>query len=164
MNKHKRIILVTEGYIYQLSLNLSLVVKIPIKDIGAITLIKSSSAVLALHVSQSFDFLLETIRRTELILFLINIFDNNGWDRPSMVQSSGLRLMKNKKEEIIDFDPSKQDISRPNKHLFQHLISNNFLNASMAGYLDKRSENWFKSWTEKFCVLSNVGLLYYDDP
>lgn len=34
----------------------------------------------------------------------------------------------------------------------------------MAGYLEKRSEKWFKSWDEKFFVLSNVGLLYYDDP
>ena len=34
----------------------------------------------------------------------------------------------------------------------------------MVGYLDKKSNNWFKSWTEKFCVLTNVGLLYYDDP
>ncbi len=32
------------------------------------------------------------------------------------------------------------------------------------GYLDKKSESWFRSWTEKFCVLTNVGLLYYDDP
>ena len=42
--------------------------------------------------------------------------------------------------------------------------ANNFVNAYMVGYLDKKSENWFKSWTEKFCVLTNVGLLYYDDP
>jgi len=38
------------------------------------------------------------------------------------------------------------------------------MNAYMVGYLAKRSESWFKSWTEKFCVLTNVGLLYYDDP
>lgn len=34
----------------------------------------------------------------------------------------------------------------------------------MTGYLEKKSENWFRSWTEKFCVLTNVGLIYYDDP
>ena len=32
------------------------------------------------------------------------------------------------------------------------------------GYLEKKSDSWFRSWTEKFCVLTNVGLLYYDDP
>ena len=34
----------------------------------------------------------------------------------------------------------------------------------MTGYLDKKSESWFRSWTEKFCVLTNVGLIYYNDP
>jgi len=44
------------------------------------------------------------------------------------------------------------------------LGSSNFLNALKIGYLYKRSESLFRSWTEKFCVLTNVGLLYYDDP
>ncbi len=44
------------------------------------------------------------------------------------------------------------------------LISNNFLNSTAVGYLDKKSDSWFRSWAEKFCVLTNVGLLYYEDP
>jgi hypothetical protein len=38
------------------------------------------------------------------------------------------------------------------------------LNSPAVGYLEKKSESWFRNWTEKFCVLTNVGLLYYDDP
>lgn len=34
----------------------------------------------------------------------------------------------------------------------------------MQGYLEKKSESWFGGWTEKYCVLTNVGLLFYDDP
>lgn len=26
----------------------------------------------------------------------------------------------------------------------------------------KKAEGWFRSWTEKFCVMTNVGLLYYE--
>ena len=52
---------------------------------------------LALHVSKAYDFLMETIRRTELIVFLVNIKDNNGWDRPELIQSNGLKLLKTKK-------------------------------------------------------------------
>jgi len=48
--------------------------------------------------------------------------------------------------------------------LFSTLNSNNFINAHAAGYLEKKSDSWFRDWTEKFCVLSNVGMLYYDDP
>jgi hypothetical protein len=44
------------------------------------------------------------------------------------------------------------------------LNSNNFINSSAVGYLEKKSDSWFRNWTEKFCVLTNVGLLYYDDP
>ena len=43
------------------------------------------------------------------------------------------------------------------------LNSNNFLNSPAVGYLEKKSDSWFKTWSEKFCVLTNVGLLYYDD-
>jgi len=74
-----------------------LIVKIPIKDITGITLIKTSSAMLAIHVNRNYDFLMETIRRTEFIVFLINITDNNGWQRPELVQSNGLKLLKSKK-------------------------------------------------------------------
>ena len=69
------------------------------------------------------------------------------------------------KQELVDFDPAKkEDQSKISKQFFSNLISNNFLNSPAVGYLEKKSESWFRSWTEKFCVLTNVGLLYYDDP
>ena len=40
----------------------------------------------------------------------------------------------------------------------------NFINSAACGYLEKKSDSWFFNWTEKFCVLTNVGLLYYNDP
>lgn len=74
-------------------------------------------------------------------------------------------MKSTKKEEIIDFDPAKKtDQSKKSQQLFTNLISNNFLNSYAVGYLEKKSESWFRNWTEKFCVLTNVGLLYYDDP
>ncbi len=44
------------------------------------------------------------------------------------------------------------------------LGNSNFQNALKVGYLYKRAESLFHDWSEKFCVLTNVGLLYYDDP
>jgi len=34
------------------------------------------------------------------------------------------------------------------------------------GYLEKLETNWIgmSSWEDKFCVLTNVGLLYYTNP
>lgn len=74
-----------------------MIVKIPIRDITGMTLIKTSSAMFAIHVNKSYDFLMETMRRTELIIFIINAFDTNRWPRPDLVQSNGLKLMKTKK-------------------------------------------------------------------
>ena len=32
------------------------------------------------------------------------------------------------------------------------------------GYLMKMSKSWYKSWTERFYVLSNVGIVYMEKP
>lgn len=79
---------------------------IPIRDITALTIIKSSSTVMVVKVKQ-FDFMMEMIRRTELVLLLISIFDKNNWKRPDFIESNGIKIMNpNLKKQIIEFDPS----------------------------------------------------------
>lgn len=48
-------------------------------------------------------------------------------------------------------------------HSLQYI---NFINSQKHGYLDKISDSWFKKnqWKEKYGVLTNIGLLLYDDP
>jgi hypothetical protein len=43
---------------------------------------------------------------------------------------------------------------------------NNFANSVKSGYLEKQEWSWigFQKWEEKFCVLTNVGLLWYANP
>ena len=52
------------------------------------------------------------------------------------------------------------------KTLLKNLQLNNFVNALKSGYLEKFDKTFFGStkWEEKFCVLCNVGLLYFSDP
>ena len=59
---------------------------------------------------------------------------------------------------LVEFDPERRGI------VGLGVIGWNFVNSKAVGYLEKKSESWFRAWTEKFCVLTNVGLLYYDDP
>ena len=66
-----------------------------------------------------------------------------------------------KKEKILNFDPSKEGQGAKTLH---NLNSTNFVNSYKYGYLEKKSENWFRAWHEKFCVMTNVGLLYYNRP
>ena len=77
-----------------------------------------------------------------------------------------MRLLKEQEEQVlIEFDPAKKEaLSKKGQSFVHNLFSNNFLNSPAVGYLEKKSESWFRDWTEKFCVLTNVGLLYYDDP
>jgi len=50
--------------------------------------------------------------------------------------------------------------------LFENLQSNNFVNATKVGYLQEHTTNLFGrvKWVKRLCVLTNVGLLYFDDP
>ena len=32
------------------------------------------------------------------------------------------------------------------------------------GYLQKKAKVWYKTWVERFYVLSNIGLIYMDNP
>ena len=43
---------------------------------------------------------------------------------------------------------------------------NNFVNAVLTGYLDLLSKTVFgqRKWEPKYVVLTNIGLLYFDDP
>jgi hypothetical protein len=43
-------------------------------------------------------------------------------------------------------------------------IAPNFENAQKLGYLSKLSGRFFTNFNEKLVVLTNVGLLYFDDP
>ena len=49
--KSKRILLVTDQNIYSLYLNMTLALKIPLKNLTRITIIRNSSAILCLHIA-----------------------------------------------------------------------------------------------------------------
>ena len=45
-----------------------------------------------------------------------------------------------------------------------NLESRDYHMAYKYGYLQKRSKTWYKSWTDRFYVLSNIGLIYMTKP
>ena len=168
--KQKRKILVTPDAFYQLSKNFSVVYRVPLENIKALTLIKKSASLLAIHCPGTFDHLIEVVRRTELVMFLMHMFDVKKIKKPKIHYADGLKTKchkKNKPDEnkILKFDPSaKQDVSSSNVALLKNLSSINFINSYKYGYLLKKANSYFKKWSEKFCVITNVGLLYYNNP
>jgi hypothetical protein len=49
--------------------------------------------------------------------------------------------------------------------MLKNLQLNNFANAAMSGWLELFTTNFFGQvrWENKFCVLCNIGLLYWTD-
>ncbi len=77
-----------------------------------------------------------------------------------------LKLTRGQEEtkEIV-FDTAKRAAAGAQTQKIMTALSNsNFANALKIGYLHKRAESFFTTWREEFCVLTNVGLLYYNDP
>lgn len=58
-------------------------------------------------------------------------------------------------------------MGRDQKKLLKNLQLNNFVNSIKSGYLEKLEYTFFlgsEKWETRFCVLTNVGLLYFNDP
>ena len=148
--------MITRSAVYQLSKNFSVVNRVPLETIKGMTLIKKSATLIAIHCPGSYDHLIEIIRRTELVMFLMHMFDVRKLTKPKIYYADGLKTKtsgKNKVPEnkILKFDPAaKQNVGKDNFKLMTHLTSINFINSPKYGYLMKRSDSWFKQWTEKF--------------
>ena len=76
MSKTKRFLVVTEQNLYCLRENFSTKMQIGLKNITKIFLIKTNSSVMALSQardqSNEVDILIESVKRTELLFFILN--------------------------------------------------------------------------------------------
>jgi len=92
-----------------------------------------------------------------------------------IMKTAGLRLtLKSGQQKTITFDEefmsavNKSITASSNRILHKNLLFHTFINASKAGYLDKFESTFFGlgeyTWKPRFCVLSNVGLLIFQDP
>lgn len=51
-----------------------------------------------------------------------------------------------------------------NKSMMNNLESREYLMAFKYGYLLKKSKTWYKSWGDRFFVLSNIGIIIMYKP
>jgi hypothetical protein len=87
-----------------------------------------------------------------------------------------LVLTSKGKTETINFDkkmPTYENSTSPVKgrknlqtRLEKNILLNNFVNCRKQGYLQEYSSNFLGKikWKNRLCVMSNVGLLIFDDP
>lgn len=72
-----------------------------------------------------------------------------------MINRSTEFIKQNQKEGVKVLAAAKK---------IQNLDSVDYLMAYKSGYLNKKSKTAFKGWSIRFCVLTNVGLVYMDKP
>ena len=68
-----------------------------------------------------------------------------------------MRLQSKTNDRVVSFDYGTQMIKEVQ-------ASRDYLLAFKYGYLSKKSKTWYKSWEERFYVLSNIGLVYMLGP
>ncbi|CAD8103952.1 unnamed protein product [Paramecium sonneborni] len=160
----RRIIFITEHTFYafqgetkpgKLSRNFS------IKDIKALIFSESSPVVCCIKVAGSDDYLIETFKRTELNIYLTEIFNS---------QRMMLYNLEFSKEFKIKFkglsDPiNMSQVSKKQGYLDQGKTSA-FKVSTKQGWLWLMKSNFLiqDNWKEIFVILTNVGLILFKKP
>lgn len=171
MEKTKVILLITDISIFILNpkdfskINYSRLI-----DLDTILPVKTNSSIIAMDFKKPKEadktvgnadwksLLLESIRRTELLLFLLNCATNNARKKPIINYTRTLNLVSKSHQQTIKFQ-------KENEFGFQaNVESRDFILARKYGYLFKNSKTWYKAYTEKFFVLTNIGLIYMENP
>ena len=98
MNKTKRILVVTEQNLYCLRENFSTKLQLGLKNITKMFLIKNNSSVMALSQakdqSNEVELLIESVKRTELLFFILNQMEIYGLPKPKVLYSSTILVNK----------------------------------------------------------------------
>eukprot|EP01017_Pseudomicrothorax_dubius_P045003 TRINITY_DN7703_c0_g1_i4.p1 TRINITY_DN7703_c0_g1~~TRINITY_DN7703_c0_g1_i4.p1 ORF type:complete len:739 (-),score=174.76 TRINITY_DN7703_c0_g1_i4:103-2319(-) len=154
--RKKRILLITTNFMYNLSTDrMKVIRRIDLRKIYKITLCQRKCSLFVVHVDGEYDYLLESHRRAEIILFLAACLQRTGADlfhceyRPSF----SIKNRRAKLEKLLE------EYNIKNLTLQQQGI---FRRAQKLGYLRVWEKGVFTdSWKELFAILSDVGLLLF---
>jgi len=152
--KIKRLILIKGSYIYTLKAdNLEISKRFCMNHLDKITVSKKSPNLIGFHFKEGDDLLIEILKRSELLYFLRDYF---------VYKKKALKM---KISEDFNINLNKKTCHIIMSRLSKEFITLNFDNAQKLGYLEKLSNGFFgKRFVEKFLVLTDIGLLYFDDP
>ena len=109
MEKHRVIMLMTDSSMYLLSLkNYSVINHVKLKELKSILLIESNANIFAFNFVEHFDLLMESVRRTEMVIYLVNNADNDpDRKRPEIKTATKIRVqsqLPDARKEVLAFD------------------------------------------------------------
>ena len=154
-DKNKFILYITSNYIYILDKVSLKTKKIFIRqNLIKLTISIKNCNMIAFHFNGKEDIVIEILRRLELLYYLRDLLNLKG----------GKLLFKYSDEFNVKMDGLYFSM---NARASINTIAQNFQNSIKFNYLYKLSPgflNYGRTFKEKFVVLSDVGLLYFDDP
>ena len=180
LNKRRVIMLVTDQNLWVMRVeDYALVNRVSLTQLRSVVLVTTNSSVFALNFgneTSSFALFLESVRRTEFVLFLLSTCetDKTRTKMPEICRYLKLQLLsQNEKSanKVVSFDKESNQGGNQGANprtgptdLIQNLGTGDYLLSTKYGYVNKRSKSWRKNWAEKFLVLTNIGLIYMDKP
>ena len=152
--KTKRVLFITCNYIYILKVeSIEVLYKFKRVNLKKFTISNRNCNMIAFHFSKGNDLVIEIFRRLELLYYFRNLYKSRKFGKLAFKYSDEFNVKLNDKYITISISPSADTIAQ------------NFQNAIKLDYLYKMTAGLFSyNFTEKFVVLTGVGLLYFDNP
>jgi len=159
-NREKRVILITPEAFYNLhpKKNYSVIRRMPLKSIYKVTICESSAVLCAIHFKNDYDYLIETYKRPNMILYLMEAFkemklpmfqiafEKEGFE----VKNRGEKKAKRLSEfDVTTLYPELQGV---------------YKSVAKLGFLHYLSDSWWNPWKQYFFVLGDLGLMCFKKP
>eukprot|EP01016_Furgasonia_blochmanni_P005651 TRINITY_DN1220_c0_g1_i19.p1 TRINITY_DN1220_c0_g1~~TRINITY_DN1220_c0_g1_i19.p1 ORF type:complete len:516 (+),score=69.59 TRINITY_DN1220_c0_g1_i19:66-1613(+) len=160
-HKELRVLFITSQALYNLhpKKDYEVVRRIDLKKIHRVSLFETSPSLCAIHVEEEYDYLVQTYRRQNMLIFLKEMFERRGLNQFLVVSSTDFSIKNRnatKSKNIKDYDQSSM-LNKDLQESYKRAIYMGLLEIEISSVMSVK-------WQEYFFVLSNVGLLYFDEP
>lgn len=130
-----------------------------LKNLKGITISSENFTLFVLQFDKQADILVESYRRLELISYINNMFHESKLPKFDLVVRKKFIIKSEANQQV----PDKVEISDPKLKLSMPYLQDTIRNSRKSGYLNKLKKNWLGGYSasEHFCILCNVGIIYF---
>ena len=129
--------------------------KVPIEKIFKTSISDKSAFLIAIHFKNEYDYLIETYRRADMVLFLMETFKKRGlamFDRAFGPQFSIKNRDSSSSKPITQYSQAKASVG----------MQEIYKNSMKIGLLEMQRNSWWNPWKEYFFVLmKELGLMVF---
>ena len=151
--KSKRTLFITSRTIYIFRSDLTIKQKFARDKLKKFTISNLNCNMIAFHFSKGDDLVIEILRRLELLYYFRDLYHFKNFGKIGFKFSNEFNIKKDGRYFTMKVNVSDSAVAQ------------SFQNAIKLDYLFKMRSGMFSySFVEKLVVLTNVGLLYFDDP